>query len=76
MDGGLAIAGYTTSEGNGAKDILLIRLDANGELLWQKTFGGELQDVGKSIVAMPDGGFFNRRWYQSWAIKNGAMMPL
>ena len=39
-DGGFAIAGYTWSKGAGGEDMWLLRLDASGNIIWDKTFGG------------------------------------
>ena len=39
-DGGFLLAGYTFSESEGGADILLIKTDSEGNLLWEKKFGG------------------------------------
>lgn len=63
-DGGLLILGETNSTdgdviaGYGStKDIWLLKLDAGGQLLWQKRFGGSQMDIGNRIVPTPDGNF-------------------
>lgn len=57
-DGGYAVAGYTFSFGAGGADSWLLRLDARGEVLWQKTYGHGTGVEGISSVALtPDGGF-------------------
>lgn len=43
------IAGESYSYGNGARDIYLIRFDANGDTLWTKTYGGTNDDAAKYI---------------------------
>jgi hypothetical protein len=55
-DGGLAIAGETNSFGDGKDDFFIVKLDANGNLLWSKTIGGEYFDYAKSIIETKDGG--------------------
>lgn len=40
-DGGYLVAGNTRSYGAGGKDIILLRLDQYGNMLWQKTLGGQ-----------------------------------
>jgi hypothetical protein len=60
-DGGYVIAGFTTSTndgkwGNGGKDILLIRLDEFGNILWHRTFGGSGDEVPTRVRATTDGG--------------------
>ena len=56
-DGGFAIAGWTNSFGAGGSDFYVVRLDANGGLLWTKTIGGSSTDLGYEIINTSDGGF-------------------
>jgi hypothetical protein len=56
-DGGYAIAGYTESFGAGLSDVYVVKLDANGNLLWTKTIGGKKEDVGTSLIQTSDGGY-------------------
>ena len=56
-DGSYIIAGFTESFGAGLSDVYLIKTDANGNLLWQKTYGGSGDDRGASIRQTYDGGY-------------------
>jgi len=56
-DGGYAIAGNTSSFGAGEADVYLVKLDANGNLQWTKTIGGEKDDRGFSLIQTSDGGY-------------------
>jgi hypothetical protein len=56
-DGGYAIAGYTSSFSAGGRDVYVIKLDANGNLQWTKTIGGENDDRGLSLIQTSDGGY-------------------
>lgn len=56
-DGGLAVSGSISSKGSGNFDGWLIRLDRNGRLLWDRTYGGPDEDTIFAISAMADGGF-------------------
>ncbi|MDD5110578.1 MAG: alpha/beta fold hydrolase [Patescibacteria group bacterium] len=47
-DGGYVIAGHTESFGAGRSDIYLVKTDAQGNLVWQKTIGGAKNDKGYS----------------------------
>jgi len=55
--GGYALAGYTTSAGAGAEDVYVIRLDAGGNPVWARTYGGTGSDEGRAICQSGDGGF-------------------
>jgi len=56
-DGGYAIAGETKSFGAGGGDVYVVKLDANGNLQWTKTIGGENNDWGLSLIQTSDGGY-------------------
>ncbi len=56
-DGGFAIAGQTESEGAGGLDAYLIRTDANGNMLWSRTFGTAKTDRVFSLEATDDNGY-------------------
>ena len=56
-DGGYVLAGSTFSYGEGMRDILLIKTDQNGNVLWEKTFGGSRYDSGDCIKQTSDGGY-------------------
>lgn len=62
-DSGYAVAGYTLSNdgdvtGNhGNYDYWVIKLNKNGVLTWQKTFGGTGNDYANSIEQTSDGGY-------------------
>jgi WD40 repeat protein len=58
-DGGFALAGSTYCYGSGAfKYFWLVKTDGQGNMQWNKTFGGPPDDcVPNSLVETPDGGF-------------------
>ena len=57
-DGGYLVTGTTDSVGNGASDVWLLKLEPDGKLAWNKTFGGTAADAASSGVQTKDGGFF------------------
>jgi len=61
-DGGFALAGATMSKGSGGRDFWLVRTDSEGNLLWDKTYGGIHSDVAMSVSELPDGGFLLAGW--------------
>ncbi|MBU0769630.1 MAG: hypothetical protein KJ687_11130, partial [Proteobacteria bacterium] len=56
-DGGYICGGYTDSFGAGYEDFWLLRVDANGDSLWSRTFGGSGEDVCYSILKTDDDGY-------------------
>lgn len=44
-DGNILIAGYTESQGEGKKDGYLMKLNREGELIWETTYGGAKDDI-------------------------------
>lgn len=61
-DGGFLLAGQTESSdgdaiGNhGFIDAFLLKIDANGNKIWSKAFGGSDIDAAYSLITTPDGG--------------------
>jgi len=54
-DGGFIIAGETSSSGAGFADFWILKLNRNGEVAWQKTYGGSNDDIAYSIQQTSDG---------------------
>ncbi len=54
---GFIIAGDTCSYGNkdGSSDVYLVKTDFEGNIVWEKTFGGTREDIANSLVAVDDG---------------------
>ena len=75
FDGGAIVGGTTESFGGGGSDLMLLKLDANGDIQWQKTYGGNRNDEANSVRQTTDGGFIvvggtvvANRW-DYWALK-------
>lgn len=56
-DQGYAVVATTSSFGAGGDDIYLIKLDANGDTLWTRTYGGTDDEYGASVQETFDGGY-------------------
>ncbi len=57
-DGGYILTGHTIPQGAGEYDVWLVKLDADGNIEWEKTIGGDKKDEGFAVVQTLDGGFF------------------
>jgi hypothetical protein len=68
-DGGYIIVGETDSYGAGMLDVYLIKTDQNGDTLWTRTYGGEDDDVGNSVLQTSDGGYIIAGWTGSFDAK-------
>lgn len=64
-DGGFVIGGSSSSDVSGEKnkdsygamDYWVVKLDNEGKIIWQQSFGGEYNDELRSICLTKDGGF-------------------
>ena len=63
LDGGYIIVGQSSSndgdksDSKGSKDYWIIKLEEDGDLSWQKSFGGSSIDASYSVQQTSDGGF-------------------
>src|SRR5688572_22041565 len=62
-DGGYITAGFSTSNNNGdvgvnkgGYDIWIVKTNADGNMVWQKTYGGSGTDIPNAITGTADGG--------------------
>lgn len=53
--GGYFVAGYALNPADGSYDALLLHIDENGNLLWNKTFGADAADVGLAVCQLNNG---------------------
>ena len=64
-DGGYLLAGYSDSgaggdvseAGRGGNDYWVVKIDANGAMVWDKRFGGSGTDYCYGVTATTDGGY-------------------
>lgn len=88
-DGGFVIAGSCGETGGdvsvnkGGLDFWILKTDANGNKIWQYSYGGSATDLPRAIATSPDGGFVvaglsssdngnvstNKGMFDAWVIK-------
>ena len=56
-DGGYVTAGSTTSFGAGDEDLWVLRVNAFGGIVWQRTYGGAASDEAYSLTQTSDHGY-------------------
>ena len=79
-DGGYVVAGYTANYGAGNYDAWLIKVAANGDSVWSRTYGGSLNDFAASLEPTADGGYilggtnlsFSNGYEDLWMVKTDA----
>jgi len=54
-DGDLVVVGSTASFGTGGRDVWIVKLDGEGRVLWQRTYGGAGDDHASAVKITPDG---------------------
>jgi hypothetical protein len=76
-DGGFVVGAYTDSFGAGGNDFWILKLDADGSLLWEYTYGGTGTDTAQDLEKTDDGGYIMTGWtlsfdvdsYDAWVVK-------
>jgi uncharacterized delta-60 repeat protein len=83
-DGGYIVAGYTASFGAGATDIWLLKLNGDGTIAWERSYGGtssesDSNDSGTWVQQTSDGGYVvsgttnsfgaNLTYWNAWVFK-------
>ena len=77
LDGGYALTGSTIPSGAGSADFWLVKTDSQGNLEWNKTYGGVGTEYSNSMAATRDGGYalagsttsFGRGGWDAWLVK-------
>ena len=77
IDGGYIVAGATWSFGIRPQELWVLKLGADGNIEWQKTYGGYYGDAAYSIQQTGDGGYivaggtmsFGQIEMDSWVLK-------
>jgi hypothetical protein len=56
-DDGYLLVGSTDSFGLNYKDVYVVKIDKNGKVIWEKSYGAKYDDEGFAITKSPDGGY-------------------
>jgi uncharacterized delta-60 repeat protein len=67
-DGGYIFSGFTLSFGSGGEDAWAVKLDSNGDVSWQKTYGGISDDRANAILQTSDGGYVMTGYTNSFGL--------
>ena len=66
-DSGLLVVGTSDSySSNNDLDLMLLKTDINGNVLWSKTYGGTSDDMAVDVKETADNGFIVAGWTQSF----------
>jgi hypothetical protein len=58
LDGNYIVAGNSSDYlGNGRSDLFLIKVNTMGVAMWERYIGGIANEIGKSVIQLPDSGF-------------------
>lgn len=56
-DNNILVVGTIQSFSDGILNMLVIKMDHSGNIIWQKTFGGDVVEIGESVLETADNGF-------------------
>lgn len=70
-DGNYLIVATTSSKGAGNFDVYLVKINGNGDIIWDKTHGGSDWDEATDIVELSDGSFIVSGYSLSYSVAGG-----
>lgn len=56
-DGNFVISGTTIAENRADKDLYVVKIDHNGNMIWETTFGEEFNDEGMQLIENSEGNY-------------------
>jgi hypothetical protein len=73
-NGNFLICGYSASTGIGMKDMMLLKTDSNGIIIWSRTYGGIYDDFAAAVGQCWDGNYF--MCGTSYSLNSGDMISI
>jgi len=74
--GNVYLAGYTKSFGAGGWDVLLLKYDASGNLVWEKTWGGSKDEIAVALRLDSAGNLYAAGWSASFCASGRDLLLL
>jgi hypothetical protein len=56
-DDGFIVVGYTSREGLGNRDVLVLKVSSTGDLVWEQVYGNDSNEEAWDVAAIPGGGY-------------------
>jgi len=57
-DGGYLLVGASNSFGAGDKDVYVLKMDSDANVLWEQTYGGSEDEEVRDLLKHPDGSYY------------------
>ena len=57
VDSGYALVGYLEQDVAGNNDVYFVKMNATGDTLWSRTYGGSESDAARSVIQTKDYGY-------------------
>ena len=70
IDRGYIVSSTTSSFGAGDEDVWVLKLESDGTIAWQKTYGGTGDDRANAIQQTVDGGYIVAGWTTNFGATN------
>lgn len=67
----LVLGGHTRSKGKGQSDFWILKIDSDGQLIWENTFGGKGDDRARAVAATETGHYALVGTTKSYSDPNG-----
>jgi len=57
LDSNIVVCSTTESYGAGGRDVYFFKINLNGNVMWDHTYGGQADDEGINVIVDPNGGY-------------------